>query len=231
MSHREPRFCLVQVVVASFVLGLVGALAGQEAAPEPITFARWEKAIAAFEAQDRQSPPAKNGVLFIGSSSIRLWGLAKSFPEIPAVNRGFGGSRIADSAHFAHRIVYAHEPRLVVLYAGDNDLFYGKMPEELLADFQAFVRAIHEKLPKTKIAFISIKPSIRRWALIEKIQKANSLIADACKKDDRLTYLDVFQPMLGSDGKPRPELFAKDGLHLNEQGYALWADVVKPSLE
>lgn len=194
-------------------------------------FSRWESAIAAFEKQDLQKPPPKQAILFVGSSSIRLWDLAKSFPELDVINRGFGGSHIADSAHFADRLILKHQPRLVVVYAGDNDLAAGKTPEQLLADYQSLVSAIHKALPKTPIAFIAIKPSLDRWHLYDQQCKTNALIVGFCKKDERLFFIDIVKPMLGKDGKPRPELFVADGLHLSPRGYELWAKIVKPYLK
>jgi lysophospholipase L1-like esterase len=192
--------------------------------------ARWEKAIAAFEDKDKESPPPHKGVVFVGSSSIRFWNLGKSFPGVDAINRGFGGSQLADSVHFAPRIVLPYEPRTVVLYAGDNDLAAGKTPEQVAADFAEFAKVIHAKLPKTRIVYLSIKPSIARWKIVDQGKKANELIAEKCKSDDRLTFLDVGTPILGPDGKPREELFQKDGLHLNAKGYELWTGLVKPYL-
>lgn len=200
-------------------------------AEEKPKVSRWEKDIAAFERNDRQQPPPKNAVLFVGSSSIRLWDLAKSFPDVRAINRGFGGSQLADSVHFAPRIVLPYEPRLIVLYAGDNDVAAGKTPEQIQADFRAFVRTIRKGLPKTPIVYLSIKPSLRRWHLIEKIRKTNALIEGECKKGEGVVYLDVASPMLGEDGKPRRELFADDGLHMNAKGYALWAERLRPHLK
>lgn len=191
-------------------------------------FARWEKAIAAFQKQDAESAPPEGGCLFVGSSSIRLWPLQKSFPEAPVINRGFGGSQIIDSVHFCEQLVLKHKPHTVILYAGDNDVAAGKDARRVHADFRKFVATVHEKLPETRIAFIAIKPSIRRWNLADTMQAANKLIADDCAKDERLSYIDVWQPMLGDDGKPRPELFADDGLHLNRTGYALWNKLVQP---
>ncbi|GAB4135606.1 MAG: hypothetical protein Tsb009_02040 [Planctomycetaceae bacterium] len=159
-----------------------------------------------------------------------MWKLNKSFPELKPLNRGFGGSQIVDSTHFSERIILKHSPKTIVLYAGDNDVAAGKTAKRVAADFRAFVKAIHAKLPKTRILFIAIKPSIRRWNLAGTIQQANRLIANQCQQDKRLVYVDIFKPMLGKDGKPRPELFVKDGLHLNEKGYALWTSILKPHL-
>jgi lysophospholipase L1-like esterase len=194
-------------------------------------FSRWEKDIAAFEKQDKERPPPKNAVLFAGSSSIRLWDLKKSFPDLEVINRGFGGSQIADSTHFAPSIILRAEPRVIVFYAGDNDIAGGRTPEQVAEDFQSFATLVHKELPKTKIIFISIKPSVARWSMADKQQRANELIEKWCKKNDYLAYVDVVKPMLGDDGKPRKDLFVKDGLHLNDQGYELWSSLLKPSLK
>ncbi len=193
-------------------------------------FARWEKSISAFEAQDKTTLPPKGGVLFVGSSSIRLWKVGQAFPKHQTINRGFGGSQIADSVHFADRIVIKHQPRTIVFYAGDNDIARNKTPDQVAKDFREFTKLIHGSLPRTKIIFVAIKPSIARWKLAETIQKANANIRAQCEKNEQLVFLDVWQPMLGEDGKPRPEHFAKDGLHLNETGYKLWNKLLLPHL-
>jgi len=192
---------------------------------------RFEKEIAAFEKKDQESPPKDNGILFIGSSTIRLWKLAKSFPNQDLLNRGFGGSQIADAVHFAPRIVVKYKPRLILFYAGDNDVAAGKTPEKVLADFQAFVDIVHKELPKTRIVFISIKPSLARLKLLDKQTRANELVEAYCKGKDYLGYLDITKALLGTDGKPRIELYAKDGLHLSEEGYRQWTGLVGPLLK
>lgn len=192
---------------------------------------RWEKAIQKFEAQDRESPPPTGETLFIGSSSIRKWKLEKYFPQMKTINRGFGGSQIADSVRYLSRILLPCRPRAVVFYAGDNDIASGKSPETVLADYKRFVAGVHKGLPKTSIIFVSIKPSLARWDLVKKMRKANGLVRDFSKKDARLSYVDIDTPMIGEDGKPRPELFAPDGLHLNDTGYELWTKLVKKALK
>ncbi len=203
----------------------------QTARADQPNFSQWEKAIAAFEQQDREKPPPKEPIVFVGSSSIRLWDLGKSFPELTTLNRGFGGSQLIDSVHFAPRIVLKYHPRTVVLYAGDNDLAAGKAPERIAADFKAFSNLVHKELPETKILYLSIKPSIQRWKLWDRVQKTNRLIEEICKKGDRLEFVDVGTPLLGDDGKPRAELFRQDGLHLNEKGYEVWTGVLKSRLK
>src|SRR5262249_13191312 len=161
--------------------------------------------IAAFEEQDRKQPPPKNVYLFVGSSTIRLWDLPRSFPDFDVINRGFGGSQLADTVHFAPRIILKHQPRMVLVYAGDNDIAAGRSHEQVLADFKALVQIIHKELPKTRVAFLSIKPSLARWKLWEQMQKANALVKAFCDEDPRRVYIDMGKRMLEPDGKPRPE--------------------------
>lgn len=188
----------------------------------------FENEIREFEAADRKQPPPKNAVLFIGSSSIRFWiTLGKDFPDIKTIRRGFGGSQIADSTRYADRIVFPYHPSQIVIYAGDNDIAAGKTPEQVLADFEGFVAKVRVKLPDVPIRFISIKPSLARWKLIDKIKDANRLIQAYAKEHKSISYIDVFTPMLDPDGKPRKELLRADGLHLTAKGYALWTSIIK----
>jgi len=192
---------------------------------------RWESAIAAFEAQDRKEPPPKDAILFVGSSSIRMWKLPESFPDLPVMNRGFGGSQIADVVAYADRIVIPYRPKAIVFYSGDNDIASGKSPEEVAADFQTLVQKIRSALPETRLVAISTKPSLSRWKLVDKIRQANALMRAAAEKTPNVVFVDVQPPMLGPDGKPRAELFLRDGLHLNAEGYKLWASLVLPHLK
>jgi len=201
------------------------------AAPTNSGPARWEAEIHAFEASDATNPPPRGAIVFVGSSSIRQWiTLAQDFPGFKVINRGFGGSQLEDSAAFAHRLVIPHQPKAVVLYAGDNDIAAGKSPRRVLQDFRRFVERIHAALPQTRILFISIKPSPARWHLVNEIKAANQMLENFCQKDKRLVYVDVFKSMLGADGKPRAELFVEDKLHLNRKGYELWASILRPRL-
>lgn len=197
---------------------------------KPHPSAHWEPQIQAFEQRDKETPPPRDAVLFVGSSSIRLWNLATSFPDMKAINRGFGGSFLSDSAYFARRIVTPCKPRMIVLYAGDNDLAAGKSPEQVCEDFREFVRTVRAELPETPILYVSIKPSVRRVALLDQMRNANALIAAECAKGAKLTFVDVFTPMLDECGKPRRELFIFDGLHMNVAGYQLWKSVLEPHL-
>ncbi len=224
------------LLLVFFGMGLP-ALAAEPPAKSPGTKAaaptadRWETAIRAFEAEDQKAFPPKGGIVFVGSSSIRLWDVEKSFPGLGVLNRGFGGSQLADAVQYADRIVTPYQPRTVVLYAGDNDLAAGKSPQQILEDYRQFVAKVHTKLPDARIIYLGIKPSLKRWKLIDKVRATNALIRDDAARDPRLVFVDVEKPMLGPDGRPRPELFLPDGLHLNAKGYELWTALLRPHLE
>lgn len=197
------------------------------AAPE-----KWTKAIDAFTTADRTNPPPRDGVVFVGSSSIVRWNtLQRDFPDVKAINRGFGGSELADSVFYADRIVIPYRPRIVVVYAGENDLQNGRAPEAVHADFRAFVAKVHAALPLTRIVWIAIKPSPSREKIKDRVVQANALVAADCARDPRLAYADVYTPMLTTAGEMRPELFVQDRLHLNEAGYALWTPIVARHLK
>ena len=221
---RHPRLHGILAACLLVALSCLHALGAAQAD-------RWANEMAAFEQQDLKSPPAPGGIVFVGSSSIRLWDLAKSFPGMPVINRGFGGSQIIDSVTHVELLVIRHKPRTVVLYSGDNDLASGKGAPTVLNDFKAFVANIHAALPQTRIAFIGIKPSIQRWALIANIREANTLVRRYCESDDRLGFVDVDGPMLGWDEKPRKDLLIADGLHLSPKGYEIWSTLVRPFIE
>ncbi len=190
-------------------------------------FAKWEKEISAFEASDKTNPPPKEAIVFVGSSSIRLWkSLAKDFPDRAVVNRGFGGSQVIDSVHFADRIVLPYAPRQIVMYAGGNDIAAGKLPEQIFADFKAFVAKVQAALPATRITYIASAPNPSRWAQVERVRRLNQLVEEYTHTDSHLDFIDVFTHMLGPDGQPKPDIFLADRLHMNARGYALWREIV-----
>lgn len=218
------RILTVATLLASL---LPGAVPADE---KPAGPAKWEAEIQKFETQDADRPVAPGGIVFVGSSSIRLWKLDQSFPDLPVLNRGFGGSEMDDTAHFAERLVLKHQPRVVVVYAGDNDLAKGKTPEQIAEGFRRFAGTVHERLPHTRIVFIAIKPSPSRWKLADQQRAANQAVCSFCQADCRRVFLDIFTPMLGVDGEPRPGLFVADRLHMNAAGYELWTSLLRPYL-
>ena len=221
-----------QRVVACVLLLLAAAIlhagAGQPADPDPNRFAQEIKAFAEWDSKN--AVPAQP-VLFVGSSSIRLWRTHESFPELPVINRGFGGSQISDVIHFADRIVLPYHPRVIVFFAGHNDLAGGKSAQRVADDFRRFVRLVHAAQPAVPVVFLSINPTGSRWSLWPEIQKVHGLIAELCQGDPRLVFADFSTSFLGADGTPNSGLFLKDRLHLNAEGYALWTKALAPILQ
>lgn len=212
-------------ILLSLMLALVSCVVCAGEAPH----AYWNPAIAAFEAADRANPPPRDAVLFIGSSSIEHWkSVAADFPEVKVINRGFGGSEIGDSTWFADRIVAPYHPRAIVMYAGDNDIYYGHTPQRVRDDFATFVRKVRSFDPGVPVAFVAIKPSMARRSLLPQIRQANALVREYAAAQKGVSYIDVFTPMLGKDGQPQQKWFGPDGLHMNRRGYELWIGLLKP---
>ncbi|HWL10723.1 MAG TPA: GDSL-type esterase/lipase family protein [Planctomicrobium sp.] len=195
--------------------------------PAP-THERWEPNIRKFEEADKESPPKSGQVVFVGSSSIVRWNLPESFPGLDALNRGFGGSNLSDTVHFFERAVTPYRPRTIVVYAGDNDLAKGYSSGYVIEQFRQLLKKRAEQLPESRLVFIGIKPSIKRWNLIEKIRNTNAEIKRICEQMPLTVYVDVDAPAIGEGGKPKGEYLASDGLHLSPEGYQLWNDLVRP---
>jgi lysophospholipase L1-like esterase len=217
-----------------FILGLtmLSQLSTLRAQTNVAHHVQFEPAIRGFEARDKTNPPPKDAVLLIGSSSIRMWtNAATQLSGHAIINRGFGGSHLSDSIAFVDRIVLPYQPKVILLYAGDNDLAAGKSTTQVFNNFKEFVAKVQAGLPKAKIGFISIKPSPSREKLLPQSREANALIREFTKMDDRLFYVDIFTPMLDANDRPREELFIKDRLHMNPKGYEIWAGIIKPLLD
>ena len=205
-----------------------GFAAAQQATLDPN---RFEPEIRKFEEADRTNPPPPGAVVFTGSSSIRRWDtLARDFPHLVVLNRGFGGSEAEHVLRYADRIIVAYRPARVVFYAGDNDLARGKTPEQIASDVKELSALVRRKLPEARMAIVSIKPSLARWHLVTKTREANALLRELADKSPHLTYVDVFTPMIGADGLPIPALFVEDGLHLTSEGYRVWTEALTPFL-
>ena len=197
----------------------------------PHDFGKWEKEITAFESADRTNPPPTNALLFVGSSTIRFWTtLATDFSGYKIINRGFGGSEIADSTHFAARIIFPYAPHAIFFRAGGNDIADGKAPEAVFADFKEFVKNVHAKLPATEIFFISWSHTPARWKNRDQEDALNNLVAAYARTSLRVKFIETGAMVLGADGQPRVELFREDRMHYNAAGYKLLAERVRPFL-
>jgi lysophospholipase L1-like esterase len=224
----RQRFVVLSVVGCAWH---AGAFAEPVAQAQPLADNRWATSFAAFDAADRERAPAPGGVVFVGSSSIRLWdGLEVAFDKVPVIKRGFGGSRLSDCAAHVDRLVVKYRPRQVIVYAGDNDLAEGATPAEVAASFSKLVDRVQTDLPETRITFVSIKPSPLRAHLLDDVREANRRILAVARANPRLDYVDVFTPMLDDRGVPRADLYGPDALHMNEAGYALWREMISARL-
>lgn len=230
--HRSARTGWILLALGACALAAQAQTAPLADTLEPTgasrASARWQQSIEAFEAADKAHPPVPGGVVFVGSSSIRLWtDLETRFETVPGViKRGFGGSRLSDSVRYLNRLVLPYRPRLVIVYAGENDLAEGQSPQDVLSSFKAFVEGVRQELPDTRIAYLSIKPSPLRASLIPAIRETNALIADYAATVPNADYIDVFSRMLDEAGQPRAEFFRADALHLNAAGYTMWHTVI-----
>lgn len=192
----------------------------------------WAPEIAKLTAGDATNPPPANGVVFVGSSSIRLWtSLATDFPGVATINRGFGGSELADSVYYLDRVVLPYHPKTVVLFAGTNDIWSGKTPEQVFADFQAFRTKLHAALSEARLIYLSLTYAPSRQRVHDAFRAANRLIAADCATDPRCTFVDVSTPVLDANGNARPELYQEDQLHMLPAGYAIWTKVLAPYLK
>ncbi len=189
--------------------------------------------INAFKKQDSIAAPPENAILFVGSSSFKLWTDVQSdFPRYTIINRGFGGSTLPDVIYYTKDIILPYHPKQVVVYCGDNDLAASDTvtAAAVAKRFQQLFYSIRKELPKTTISYVSIKPSPSRMHLMDKMKEANSLIKKFIKKQKRASYIDVFTPMLTADQQPKPDLFLSDRLHMNKEGYQIWQKAIKPYL-
>jgi lysophospholipase L1-like esterase len=230
--------CLVLLLLAAGCASPPQSGVAAQAQPQaaarrvPIAVDRSEAEIRRFEESDRAAPPAPGGIVFVGSSSFRMWkSLESDFAGLPVLNRGFGGSTFPEANHYLSRVVLRYRPRTVVVYEGDNDLTFGWGPRQVADDYQSFVRAVRDSLPNAKIVFVSIKPSPSRWKLVDQQREANRLVRRIVARDTLQSYVDVFTPMLGANGRPQPELFISDSLHMTPAGYVIWRRQIAPHLQ
>ncbi len=193
---------------------------------------RFAPEIKAFINSDKASPPSTGCILFVGSSSIRFWeSLAKDFPDYCVMNRGFGGSEYSDANYYFNLIVAPYKPQIVVVYEGDNDLVDNKTPEMVYGDFEKFMEKTTTLPGNPPVLVIAAKPSPSRWKYKDDYLKLNSMEADYCKRHDNDFFIDIFNSMLGDNGRPEPDLYRQDSLHMLAKGYAIWKSKLDPYLE
>jgi lysophospholipase L1-like esterase len=199
-----------------------------------ITFAqnKFEAEIKAYEKQDSISMPKSKQILFLGSSSFRLW---KTFDQdlkgLPVFNRGFGGSTLEDALYYFDRMVVKYQPSWIFLYEGDNDLAKGQSPEFIEKEFVEFSERIFKQLPQTRVVFVAARPSLARVVLVDKQKDLNKRIEQFVRGKKNLYYLDMHSPFYLADGSLMQDIFVADKLHLNEKGYQIFASKIRTFIE
>ncbi|MBD1396380.1 G-D-S-L family lipolytic protein [Pontibacter sp. JH31] len=191
----------------------------------------WDE-IRAFKQQDAAQMPPRQAILFVGSSSIRMWdNLQEMFPDKQVINRGFGGSNLLDLQYYLADIVFPYDPRQIVIYSGENDIASDTVSaQDVLQRFEEVFTSIRQKLPEVPVTFVSIKPSPSRRKYMPVMEEANALIRSYLQAKPNTSYVDVYQPMLIQNGKPRPDIFIADSLHMNQNGYRIWQKAIEPYL-
>lgn len=191
------------------------------------------KEIKAFKSADSVKAPPQNAIVFVGSSSFRMWkDLQNAFPRHVVINRGFGGSSLPHVIDYADEIVIPYKPKQVVIYCGENDFTSDTVTSKTVTDrFVTLFNLLRKELPRTEIVFVSMKPSPSRQRLMTEIEAANDAIRDFLQSKKRAAYVDIWDDMLDKNGAPRKELFLKDMLHMNEAGYAIWQKAIAPHLK
>lgn len=227
---KKRIFCFALIILILIYYSTVSAQDETGLTPNPDPN-RFKETVDYFKWHDGKNTFPTDAILFVGSSSIRMWETANYFPDYPVINRGFGGSHISDVIFFIEPLVIDYKPQVIVFYAGDNDVADKKYADQVSNDYKEFVKLVKNDLPIAKLLYIPIKPSLDRWSIWEEMKEANKLIEMFCEKDELLYYIDTATPMLNEKLLPDSSLFVKDGLHLNAKGYELWTKILMPTLE
>lgn len=187
-----------------------------------------------FKKQDSLNPPAKDQILFVGSSSFAMWkDVQNYFPGYRILNRGFGGSSLPDVIRYVDDVIIPYQPKQIVIYCGENDLAASDTVTSMMVldRFKQLFSLVRNQLPKVPIVYISMKPSPSRQHLSAKVELGNKLIKKFLKKKKRTAFVDVYHKMLNTEGKPMPDIFLEDNLHMNAKGYAIWQKAIEPYLK
>lgn len=186
-----------------------------------------------FKSIDKQKPPPQHAILFMGSSSFTKWtDVQNYFPEYTIINRGFGGSTLADQIYYFNDLVPPYHPRQIVIYCGENDLANDQVPADSVVNrFKRLFKMIREYDKKVYIDYISIKPSPSREKYLYKFTDANKRIKKFLHCKSKAKYINVYDSMMGANGKPRKDIFISDSLHMNATGYHIWQKIIYPYLK
>jgi lysophospholipase L1-like esterase len=188
--------------------------------------------IKAFETKDSLAMPTTKQILLVGSSTFRFWTTSKEdLADYPTINRGFGGSQMSDVNFYFDRIVSKYQPKMILVYEGDNDLAAGESPESIFEDFKTFAEKVKTQLTNVKVGYCSIRPSIARTNIRDKQLKVNELIKEFCKKNKGFYFIDFYQEYFLPNGDLMPDVFVSDQLHLNKKGYEIWAKATRKFLK
>ena len=176
--------------------------------------------------------PTKGQILLAGSSTFRLWFSAKEDLEgFPIINRGFGGSQMSDLNFYFDRIVAKYDPKMILVYEGDNDLASNESPESVFEDFKIFAEKVKTQLPNTKVGFCSIRPSLARINILEKQKQSNGMIKAYCEANKGFYYVNIQKDFYLKNGELMPDIFVADKLHMNKKGYDIWAKATRKFLK
>jgi len=187
--------------------------------------------IETFKKADSLQMPLKNGILFVGSSSLRMWkDLETTYKTYNSINRGFGGSNLEQAIYYADDIIFPYQPKQIVIYSGENDIAEGTSPEITFDRFKILFKLIRKKLPEVFISYISVKPSVSREKWMPQMIYTNELIKSYLSAQAKTSFIDVYHPMLQPNGKPMNDIFLADNLHMNSKGYEIWKKVITPFL-
>ena len=207
-------FCLSHSVVAQY---------------DPET--KWGESIAKYESQDSISMPEPRGILLLGSSSFTIWQDVRDyFPGKNIINRGFGGSQMCDVLYFKERLILPYQPVQIILYEGENDIAVGKMPDTIFSELVQLVNWTKTQYPDIRISVLSMKPSPRRWEFRETMVEMNQKLKQYAEESENIDFINIWDPLLGSDGKPVNDNYLEDLLHLNANGYKIWQKAISPFL-
>lgn len=218
MMKRICRLCVLLMLLCSTTV------VAQQVAP-------FQDEIHAFRRADSLHAPQQHIILFVGSSSFRLWSDVQNyFPDYPIINRGFGGAVIPDVIYYAEDVIFPYAPRQIVVYCGENDVAGGTDSKDVAEHFKQLFFLIRKRLPNVSIAYVGMKPSPSREKYFAVMQQGNQLIKNFLWQQPHTVYINVWDVMLDNNGHPRTELFRDDMLHMKPAGYALWKQAIEPYL-